>query len=290
MALALEAAVVLAGELELLEGRAHAAVEDDDALARRGEEVSCYRCAGSSCSPPSVPAVAPCLAPGSSAVAAASQVRVPQPLWMVEHRIATRRVATSPRCTLRGRPRSRPTGCSRTGAADSARRRMSYQVMPSRTSAGRPSADRGRDLDRLEDHAVGERVGLADPEAGRQDADHGELEDADVGRRRRDDGGDVDREQHRCGAADPDRRRSRPERGERARSRRGAGAPRRRAAGSAASGPRRGSRKTVRPRADLDQRVADRARRPGRSGRSRRCADQRRARGRPRRAAAAAPS
>ena len=33
-------------------------------------------------SPPSIPAVAPCLAPGRSVVAAASEVRVPRPLWM----------------------------------------------------------------------------------------------------------------------------------------------------------------------------------------------------------------
>ena len=40
MALALKAAVVLGGEVELLQGRAHAAVEDDDAIAGRGYEVS----------------------------------------------------------------------------------------------------------------------------------------------------------------------------------------------------------------------------------------------------------
>ena len=40
VALALEPAVVLAGELEPLQGRAHAAVEDDDALARGGEDVA----------------------------------------------------------------------------------------------------------------------------------------------------------------------------------------------------------------------------------------------------------
>ena len=40
VALALEAAVVLLGELELLQGRAHAAVEDDDTLAHGPQEVA----------------------------------------------------------------------------------------------------------------------------------------------------------------------------------------------------------------------------------------------------------
>ena len=40
---------------------------------------------------------------------------------------------------------------------------------------------RGGDLDGLQDDAVGEGVGGADAEAGVEDADHGELEDADVG-------------------------------------------------------------------------------------------------------------
>ena len=44
VALALEPAVVLGAEVELLQGRAHAAVEDDDALADRGEEVSVSCC------------------------------------------------------------------------------------------------------------------------------------------------------------------------------------------------------------------------------------------------------
>ena len=40
VAFALEAAVVLLGQLELLQGRAHAAVEDDDALAGRCYEIT----------------------------------------------------------------------------------------------------------------------------------------------------------------------------------------------------------------------------------------------------------
>ena len=36
VALALQAAVVLLGQIELLQGRAHAAVEDDDAFTNRG--------------------------------------------------------------------------------------------------------------------------------------------------------------------------------------------------------------------------------------------------------------
>ena len=40
VAFALQAAVVLLGEVELLQGRAHAAVEDDDALAGCGYEVT----------------------------------------------------------------------------------------------------------------------------------------------------------------------------------------------------------------------------------------------------------
>jgi hypothetical protein len=39
VALARQAAVVLGGEVELLQGRAHAAVVDDDALADRAKEV-----------------------------------------------------------------------------------------------------------------------------------------------------------------------------------------------------------------------------------------------------------
>ena len=41
------------------------------------------------------------------------------------------------------------------------------------------------------------------PEPGVEDADHRELEDADVGRCRRHDGGDVDGEEDRGGGADP---------------------------------------------------------------------------------------
>ena len=40
VALALQAPVVLLGEVELLEGGAHAAVEDDDALACGGQVVA----------------------------------------------------------------------------------------------------------------------------------------------------------------------------------------------------------------------------------------------------------
>src|SRR4029078_11912592 len=56
-----------------------------------------------------------------------------------------------------------------------------------------------------EDYAVGERVGGGDAVAGREDADHGELEDSDVRWCRREDRGDVDGEQDRAAAADPDR-------------------------------------------------------------------------------------
>ena len=79
------------------------------------------------------------------------------------------------------------------------------QVAPGQALAdqGRQAeGDGGRDLDRLQDHAVGEGVGGADPEPGVQDADHGELEDADVGGRRRHDGGHVDGEEDRGGGAD----------------------------------------------------------------------------------------
>ena len=47
VALALEPAVVLAREVELLQRRAHAAVEDDDAFAYRGEKVSVCGCQSS---------------------------------------------------------------------------------------------------------------------------------------------------------------------------------------------------------------------------------------------------
>ena len=65
VALALEPAVVLGGQLELLQGRAHAAVEDDDALAGCGYEVTLCACSSNRFwSPPSNPAVAPHLDPG----------------------------------------------------------------------------------------------------------------------------------------------------------------------------------------------------------------------------------
>ena len=43
VALALQAAVVLGGQIELLQGRAHAAVVDDDFLAQRLQVVACHR-------------------------------------------------------------------------------------------------------------------------------------------------------------------------------------------------------------------------------------------------------
>ena len=65
--------------------------------------------------------------------------------------------------------------------------RLHAQVAPGQALADQrrqAEGDRGGDLDRLQDHAVGERVGGADPPAGVEDADHGELEDADVRRGR----------------------------------------------------------------------------------------------------------
>ena len=49
---------------------------------------------------------------------------------------------------------------SLTGVACIARSRTSRQDMPSLSSAGMPMQDRGRDLDRLEDHAVGDAVAM----------------------------------------------------------------------------------------------------------------------------------
>ncbi len=43
VALALQAAVVLGGQVELLQRRAHAAVVDDDVLAHRLQVVACHR-------------------------------------------------------------------------------------------------------------------------------------------------------------------------------------------------------------------------------------------------------
>ena len=79
MALALEPAVVLGGEVELLQGRAHPAVEDDDALAGCGYEVTFGHLILDSLFS---------IAPGGSTllaehrvrVAAASSGRIPQPL------------------------------------------------------------------------------------------------------------------------------------------------------------------------------------------------------------------
>ena len=62
----------------------------------------------------------------------------------------------------------------------------------------------GGDLDDLQDDAVGERVGGGDVVSAGEHGDARGLEDADVGRRGGDDGGDVDGEQHRRGAGDPD--------------------------------------------------------------------------------------
>ena len=67
-------------------------------------------------------------------------------------------------------------------------KRLHPQVAPGRALAdqGRQAeGDSGRDLDRLQDDAVGESVSGPDPEAGMEDADDRELKDADVGRGRR---------------------------------------------------------------------------------------------------------
>ena len=93
VALAGQPPVVLGAEVELLQRRAHAAVEDDHALARCGEEIS-VRAHPLSIRVRVVRTDMACLhrfrlshrAPlqGAWPVAAASTVRVPQPLWMVE--------------------------------------------------------------------------------------------------------------------------------------------------------------------------------------------------------------
>ena len=95
-----------------------------------------------------------------------------------------------------------PRGDSSTGVAASARIRTSRHERPSRISAGRPNSDRGRDLDRLQDDPVAERRGGRHAVGAGQHRDDGELEDADVRRRRRQHGGHVDREQHRGRRAD----------------------------------------------------------------------------------------
>ena len=100
-----------------------------------------------------------------------------------------------------------------TGAACIARRRTSRHDMPSLTQRRHAHQDRGRDLDRLQDHAVGDAGAQADVPAGVQHGGAGGLEDTEVGRRRRQHGGDVDREQDRRGSreAAPGRRgRARP--------------------------------------------------------------------------------
>jgi hypothetical protein len=55
VALALEPAVILGGEVELLQGRAHAAVEHDDALADRLQVVAFNATHDETVSPPSTP-------------------------------------------------------------------------------------------------------------------------------------------------------------------------------------------------------------------------------------------
>jgi len=86
--------------------------------------------------------------------------------------------------------------------------------------SGNTERNGGRNLDGLQDHAVGQRIGGADAESRMQNADHGELEDADIGGRRRHNRGDVDGEEHRSGstnpslAAEPECRQERPARQE----------------------------------------------------------------------------
>ena len=137
-------------------------------------------------------------------------------------------------------PAARP---ARSAARAGARR---CQDRPSFSSAGIPMTHGGRDLDRLQDDPVAERVGLRDAVAAAQHGDAGRLEDAEVRRRRRQHGRHVDGEQHGRGGAE--RRRGRRARARRAaRSRRATAAPTRRAARRPPCAPSRGWRKTARP-------------------------------------------
>ena len=68
---------------------------------------------------------------------------------------------------------------------------------------GHPHQHGGRDLDRLQDHAVGHAVAVADVPAGVQDGRGRRLEDAEVGRGGGQHGGDVDGEQNRGGGGEP---------------------------------------------------------------------------------------
>src|SRR3954453_2166439 len=89
----------------------------------------------------------------------------------------------------------------------SGRERLHAQVAPGEALAhqrGQAEGDRGGDLDRLQDDAVGQGIRSRDAEALVEDADDRELEDADVRRRRRHDRGHVAREQARGGRADRD--------------------------------------------------------------------------------------
>ena len=75
---------------------------------------------------------------------------------------------------------------------------MSRQRRPSPSSAGTPSAQRGEDLDGLQDDPVGERRARADAVGGEHDQAGG-LEDAHVRRGGGQHRADVDRQQHRGG-------------------------------------------------------------------------------------------
>ena len=110
---------------------------------------------------------------------------------------SSRRAYASAAARCGSPPRPRAAARSSTGAVCSARRRTSFHDRPSFTSAGIPIDDGGRDLDRLQDDPVAERVRLRDAVAAAQHDDARGLEDAEVRRRRRQHRRHVDREQHR---------------------------------------------------------------------------------------------
>ena len=152
------------------------------------------------------------------------------------------------------------SGFSRTGVLESACTRRSLQVRPFADQGRQAEGDRGGDLDRLQDHAVGEGVRGADAEAGVQDADHGELEDADVRGRRRHDRGHVDGEEDGGGGADAGLVVARGRRA--APSRRRAGSPRRRAGRRWRRGRGAGCGRRQ-PRPHLQQRAVQSGAEPG---------------------------
>ena len=196
--------------------------------------------------------------------------------------VAPRPAAPAVRASRRERARWRSgSGLSRPGAACIVRRRTSRQERPSLTQRGQAHDQRGGELDRLQDDPVGERIGRRHVVGAGEHRHAGGLEDADVGRRGGDEGGDVDREQHAAAAArrPPARRARAPSAAASSDSHCSAQAP---SCASVATAAERGRRKTGRPCAGGGPlRSRDQQRLQAPRARQRRRRDERTARGSP---------